>query len=38
LLLSVVVVILGKGAGTSGGEIRHEEIRQGTAIPAYDAD
>ncbi len=38
LLLSVVVVILGKGAGTSGGEIRHEEIRQGVAVPAYDGD
>lgn len=38
LLLAVVVVVLGKAAGTSGGEIRHEEIRQNTSIPAYDGD
>lgn len=34
LLMSLVVLFLGKQTGTSGGEIRHTEIRSGKQIPA----
>ncbi len=33
LALSLVVLFLGKQTGTSGGEIRHTEIRSGEAVP-----
>lgn len=33
LALSLVVLFLGKQTGTSGGEIRHTEIRSGQAVP-----
>jgi uncharacterized membrane protein len=33
LLLSLVVLFLGKQTGTSGGEIRHTEIRTGGSTP-----
>jgi uncharacterized membrane protein len=33
LALSLVVLFLGKQTGTSGGEIRHTEIRSGQAAP-----
>lgn len=33
LALSLVVLYLGKQTGTSGGEIRHTEIRSGEAVP-----
>ncbi|MDP4798122.1 MAG: hypothetical protein NWR50_04595 [Crocinitomicaceae bacterium] len=33
LVLSLVVLFLGKQTGTSGGEIRHTEIRSGQTIP-----
>lgn len=38
LLISLVAVFFGKSAGTSGGEIRHEEIRGDNPAPSYDAD
>jgi hypothetical protein len=34
LALSLVVLFLGKQTGTSGGEIRHTEIRSGQTVPA----
>jgi uncharacterized membrane protein len=38
LAMSLVVLFLGKQTGTSGGEIRHTEIRSGYQIPAGDHD
>ena len=38
LALSLVVLFLGKQTGTSGGEIRHTEIRSGQTVPAVDQE
>lgn len=38
LTLSLVVLFLGKQTGTSGGEVRHSEIRTGQAAPAGGQD
>jgi uncharacterized membrane protein len=36
LILSLVVIFLGKQTGTSGGEIRHTEIRSGQSVPSNE--
>ncbi|MEN9998668.1 MAG: hypothetical protein RI922_1658 [Bacteroidota bacterium] len=38
LALSLVVLFLGKQTGTSGGEIRHTEIRSGQKVPAGEQE
>lgn len=38
LILSFVVIFLGKQTGTSGGEIRHTEIRSGQSVPAGEQE
>ena len=36
LLFAIVIVFFGKKTGTTGGEIRHTEIRSGNTIPASE--
>jgi hypothetical protein len=36
LLFALVVLFLGKETGTTGGEIRHPEIREGFAVDIED--
>jgi len=38
LALSLVVLFLGKQTGTTGGEIRHTEIRSGQTVPAGEQE
>ena len=36
LVFAFVVLFFGKQTGTTGGEIRHTEIRSGNSIPAIE--
>jgi uncharacterized membrane protein len=38
LVFALVVLFFGKETGTTGGEIRHTEIRNGSNIPAQDGN